>query len=1174
MPIAGLPSALRAWRITLLITAVGLGLTGLLFVSIWSDENRALKSQLDADAVTATASLEHTLTIVLDDLNGLEAFFSASAFVSRAEFQAYTHHEFADEPVSPGVQAYLWAPLVPAAERAVYETAAVRDGLVGFQFIELAQPTGTMPVVARATYVPLYYLEPQVKLGCPLGFDLATDPQLRAALDEARANGTAQVMASTGPCASSANPPLIILRSVGIAATTQPPAGNGPANQNLDGYLGTILYLDRLLKTAMDYPLLDGLEFYLFDQTSANFLAAQRSSLDAPLPLGSLPANLRDGLYVETTITVAGHQWTLFTKPTAGYLLAHRPRTPWAVLLIGLIFTGLLDLYVWQHRRAQAHLKIYGHIVSATRDLLAFIDQDHVCRAVNGAFLRYYQRNQAEMVNRHLRDLLGHVGYQEQVRPLLERAFQGEEISFETWLVGGATPRFVEVNYSPHRDRRGQVVGVVINMHLLTERKLAEQALADQLAFRQTLIEAIPAPVFYKDATGHYLGANSAFYSFYGLEETQLVGRTVWDIAAPDLAAADSVQDQRLLASPGVLVYETQIVNAQGQQREVTLHKATFSGNEGAVGGIIGVILDISERKAVEGQLRQAATVFENTLEGVMITDPQLVIVAINRAFSEITGYSESEAIGNTPRLLQSGRHSQSFYEQMWVALNAHGRWQGEIWNQRKSGEVYPEWVNISSVVNEAGQVVNYIAVFSDISHLKNSEEQLAHLVHYDPLTDLPNRLLLYSRIEHALERARRYDLQVAVLFIDLDRFKNVNDSLGHPVGDSLLVAITQRLKEHLRNADTLARLGGDEFVVLLEDLTGSEAAAVVARELIELLGEPFMLAGGQEVFAGGSIGISIGPADADSATRLIRNADTAMYQAKANGGATFQFYTTAMTQAVNLRLDLEGKLRRALERQEFLLYYQPQVNLETGQVIGVEALIRWHQPEQGLISPAQFIPVAEETGLIVPIGAWVLRAACAQLRAWRNAGHQALTVSINLSTRQFRQQDLLLMIEAVLVETGLLARHLELEITESAVMEQPEQAIATLQLLREHGIRLAIDDFGTGYSSLSYLQRFALNRLKIDRSFIKELPTRARDASIAATIIAMAHNLGLDVLAEGVETVEQLAWLRSHHCDAAQGYLFSRPLPPDQLADYLVATNHAVATLNSRSGGPNNGAL
>ncbi|NTU80350.1 MAG: bifunctional diguanylate cyclase/phosphodiesterase, partial [Chloroflexales bacterium] len=385
-----------------------------------------------------------------------------------------------------------------------------------------------------------------------------------------------------------------------------------------------------------------------------------------------------------------------------------------------------------------------------------------------------------------------------------------------------------------------------------------------------------------------------------------------------------------------------------------------------------------------------------------------------------------------------------------------------------------------------------------------------------------------------------------------LDRFKNINDSLGHPAGDEVLVAIAHRLKERLRISDTIARLGGDEFVVLLEDLQGSEEAAAVAYKLIDLLGEPFTLAGGQEIYAGGSIGISIGPDDADSATRLIRNADTAMYQAKANGGATFQFYTESMTRAVNLRLELEGRLRRALERQEFVLHYQPQIDLATGRTIGVEALIRWYQPEQGLISPAQFIPVAEETGLIGPIGEWVLRSACAQVQAWRDDGHSELTLSVNLSPRQFRQLGLVRMIQAALAESGLPASQLELEITEGAVMEHPEQAIATLQVLREQGVRLAIDDFGTGYSSLSYLQRFALNKLKIDRSFIKELPNKARDASIAATIIAMAHNLGLEVLAEGVESAEQLAWLRAHRCDAAQGYLFSRPLPAEQLLDHL----------------------
>lgn len=552
-------------------------------------------------------------------------------------------------------------------------------------------------------------------------------------------------------------------------------------------------------------------------------------------------------------------------------------------------------------------------------------------------------------------------------------------------------------------------------------------------------------------------------------------------------------------------------------------------------------------------RLRQAMVAFENTIEGIVITNAQEQFLAVNRAFSTISGYSEVEALGQTPRLLQSGLHDADFYTELWDTVRREGRWQGEIWNRRKNGEIYPEWLTISSVYDSVGEVINYIGVFTDISQLKHSEEKLAYLAHYDPLTGLPNRLLLYSRLEHALEQMRRFGQMLAVLFIDLDRFKNVNDSLGHPAGDDLLKAIAKRLGDRVRRSDTLARLGGDEFVIVLEKIHSSDEVATVAQQLLELLAQPFVLSSGHEVYVDGSIGISIAGSDTIDAVQLIRNADTAMYQAKTSGGGMFRFYNEMMTQALNERLDLESKLRRALERQELKLYYQPQVDTTSGAIIGLEALARWEHPELGNIVPARFIPIAEETGLIAILGEWSLRTACFQIQVWREQGLIPPRLAVNLSPRQFHQQRLPDLVGAILLETGLPADWLELEITESTIMHQPEQAEATLRSLKQLGVRLAVDDFGTGYSSLSYLQRFALDRLKIDRSFISELPHKHGNATIVAAIIAMAHNLNLEVLAEGVETADQLELLSSYGCESYQGYYYSYPLNAEAIG-YLLA--------------------
>jgi len=552
-------------------------------------------------------------------------------------------------------------------------------------------------------------------------------------------------------------------------------------------------------------------------------------------------------------------------------------------------------------------------------------------------------------------------------------------------------------------------------------------------------------------------------------------------------------------------------------------------------------------RVRADTTLRQAAAVFESTREGVVITDLAPRILTVNRAYTEITGYEEAEVLGRNPSLLKSGRQDAAFYQTLWASVREAGYWQGEIWNRRKNGELYPQLLTISTVYDSEGLPSHYVGVMTDISQLKQSEARLEHLAHYDPLTDLPNRLLIQSRLEHALERAERQRQQVAVLFLDLDRFKNVNDSLGHPVGDELLEALARRLSERLREGDTLGRLGGDEFLVVLENLEHPEDAAAVAQTLIQLLERPFTLPSGHEVYVGASIGISLYPNDGASVTELIKYADVAMYQAKEQGRNTTRFYTPTLTVAANERLDMEARLRRALAKGEFVLHYQPQLATQSGALIGCEALVRWNSPEEGMISPARFIPLAEETGLIVPLGEWVLRTACTQAKTWLDAGMPPLLMSVNLSGRQLQQRDVVQRVAAILEETGLPADHLKLELTESMIMGHGEQAVELLHALKALGLYLSIDDFGTGYSSLAYLKRFPIDELKIDQGFVRDIPHDLNDTEIAAAIIALARNLNLKVMAEGVETREQLDFLTRQGCHAYQGYLFSRPVPADE---------------------------
>ncbi|PTQ78781.1 PAS domain S-box-containing protein/diguanylate cyclase (GGDEF)-like protein [Nitrosomonas oligotropha] len=550
--------------------------------------------------------------------------------------------------------------------------------------------------------------------------------------------------------------------------------------------------------------------------------------------------------------------------------------------------------------------------------------------------------------------------------------------------------------------------------------------------------------------------------------------------------------------------------------------------------------------------LKQAAAVFESSREGIVITDLEPRILAINRAYTEITGYSEAQVLGKNPKIIKSGHHGKPFYQAMWASLKTVGHWSGEIWNRRRNGEIYPQWLTISTVCNDRNEPCNYVGVFADITQMKQSEAQLAHLAHYDPLTGLPNRLLVQSRLHHAIERAQRHNLRIATLYVDLDRFKNVNDSLGHPIGDELLIMLAARLKKRLREEDTLARLGGDEFLLVLEDIKEPSESASVAQTLIDLLATPFALPSGHEIFINASIGISLFPDDASNVTELIQHADMAMYLAKKEGRSTYRYHTEALSIAANERLVMETRLRHALTAGEFVLHYQPLIDAHSGRAVGVEALVRWQPPGEAIVPPGKFIPIAEETGLIVPLGEWVLRTACAQGRAWIDAGFAPLVMAVNLSVRQFQSENLAEVIQRVLEETKLPAACLELELTESMFMEHAERSIDTLKTLKAPGIQLAIDDFGTGYSSLTYLKRFPIDKLKIDQSFVRGLAHDPNDREIAATIIAMARGLKLSVLAEGVESEQQLAFLRQHGCDYYQGFLFHRPAPAKELEAWL----------------------
>jgi len=585
------------------------------------------------------------------------------------------------------------------------------------------------------------------------------------------------------------------------------------------------------------------------------------------------------------------------------------------------------------------------------------------------------------------------------------------------------------------------------------------------------------------------------------------------------------------------------------------------SGVRAAVGGPREVAAVAQEFNAMieaqqrsDGALRIAATAFESQ-EGMVITDANSVILRVNRAFTETTGYTAEEAVGQTPRLLSSGRHDTAFYAEMWESIKRTGGWQGEIWDRRKNGEVYPEWLTITAVKSDDGSVTHYVGTHTDITARKVAEDEIKHLAFYDSLTQLPNRRLLLDRLQQALASSARSGSNGALLFIDLDNFKTLNDTLGHEKGDLLLQQVAQRLATCVREGDTVARFGGDEFVVMLEDLSENpeEAATqteTVGEKILATLNQPYLLAG-YENRSTPSIGLTLFNGHRNSIEELLKQADLAMYQSKTAGRNTLRFFDPEMQAIVTDRAALEVELREAVRQQQFILYYQPQV-VGDGRLTGAEALVRWRHPRRGMVSPTEFIGLAEETGLILPLGHWVLETACAQLAKWAaqpNTAH--LSLAVNVSAHQFRQDDFVAQVLAVLGSTGANPQRLKLELTESLLVSNVENTIAKMTALKAQGVGFSLDDFGTGYSSLSYLKRLPLDQLKIDQSFVRDILIDPNDAAIAKMVVALAESLGLTVIAEGVEIEAQRNFLARQGCHAYQGYLFSRPLPLDEFEEF-----------------------
>jgi len=660
-------------------------------------------------------------------------------------------------------------------------------------------------------------------------------------------------------------------------------------------------------------------------------------------------------------------------------------------------------------------------------------------------------------------------------------------------------------------------------------------------------VDQAAEPVYWIDKQGCFAYVNATACRLLGWTRDELLQMTVFQVDRGLTPALWEERWERLRAEKNAL-YDVVHTTRHGQT-----FPAEVSANFQTVGGeefIAAFARDVTDRRLAEQRLKLFEKVFDNALEGITVTDHRGDIVSVNPAFTLITGYTAAEALGQNPRILKSDRHTPEFYKAMWSDIIKKGQWSGEIWNRRKSGEPYPEWLSISAI-KDRGRTTHYVAVFHDISEMKRKEDKILHQASHDALTNLPNRLLLSDLLEKAISHAARAGHKLGVICFDLDNFKNINDTLGHAMGDELLKAAAVRISGMLRPEDTVARPGGDEFMVMLGELDDERDAVLVAERILDSFRRPFPV-DGRELVLTASVGISIFPEDGDTPDALIKNADLAMYRAKEQGKNAYQLFTPQMNEAVTRRLNLEAGLRRALDRGEFLVHYQPRLSFLDMRTVGMEALVRWQREPGRLVPPMDFIPLAEETGLIVPLGEFVLETACARTVAINAAMGLSLKVSVNLSARQFADTNLPELVDRILGRTGLAPECLEVEVTETVLMQNIATAANMLGQLAEMGVAASIDDFGTGYSSLYYLKKMPLKAIKIDRSFIRDIPRDPSDIAITTTIISMCRGLDLAVVAEGVETQEQFNFLLGLRCDECQGYLVSRPLPAPDFEAFL----------------------
>jgi len=784
-------------------------------------------------------------------------------------------------------------------------------------------------------------------------------------------------------------------------------------------------------------------------------------------------------------------------------------------------------------------------------DGIFIANQEGVYIDVNRNACRMLGYSCEELIGKRITDLISSADVERLRQSRQQLQLDVDHVQLAEWDLrckdGSYLPTEISARFLPD----GRWMAIVRD---ISERRRMKQQLELHAAEINDLYENAPCGYHSVDRDLVIVKINKTELDWLGYTREELVGKKkIADLQTPG-SRITYLKKVRELAEKGELRnLELELVRKDGSVMPALMNSLAIYDEKGKFVSSRTTVFDVTKLVQAQKELRRAATVFEHTKDAIVVSDGSGTILAVNKAFTEITGYRPEEVIGQNPRLLKSGRQDEAFYKKLWNTLKTSGTWQGEIWDRRKSGDLFPTWQSITAVKDETGRVTDYISVFSDITTIKNTEDQLTRLAYHDTLTGLPNRLLYNDRLDQALQHAKRHKKRVGLLLLDLDRFKLINDTLGHSAGDQLLETVADRLRVSVRGEDTVARLSGDEFAIVMGELARTEDAAALSRKVIEAMSEPVELCE-HKLTISFSIGISIFPDDAQDKETLCKSADVALYAAKEKGRNCYEFYTPAMTQRATEVLAINRGLRHAVSHNELVLYYQPQISLATGRIAGIEVLVRWNSPQRGMQSPARFIPVAEESNLIELLGDWVFDRACVQLQDWRQAGIPPVRLALNLSARQLRQPGFVESIRSKLHACPPMNGYgIDLEVTETALQTHPD-IISALQELKPLGFRVAVDDFGTGYSSLHSLKHLPADILKIDRAFIHGIPNDPDDKAITSAIIAMGHSLGMTIVAEGIETQEQLEFLANEHCDEVQGFLFSPPVSAQECERLLIA--------------------